>query len=165
MGSICPVVNSCIRVREEGAAEWTDVTGAVADGQFTGTAAGLGLAVHVELRSARDRIEINGAIRDLRAAERSVELMCVLPARTQHVRWHLDIEETTDPYRAAAPTAVADTTGAYRLWIDAHDFDPGTGCVSVIGPDGQERVIAILAPPGTSAAVDRKWHTFGFPGT
>ena len=154
------------RVRDYPDGEWTELEAELDGPRFRGEAPALGLGVEAELRVYDDRIEIKGALIDRRGEERSAQLMCLLPAAAPGRRWHLDIEEHADP-DAARPAiqATASTDGAYCLWIDAFDFDPQMGYVSVVEPGGKERILALLSPEGTPPAdVDQTWRTFVVPG-
>ncbi|NOZ23001.1 MAG: LamG domain-containing protein [Planctomycetes bacterium] len=160
------------RIREYRAKEWTDLIGQVDGAQLKVAAQALGLAVEAKVDAKPDRIEINGAVIDRRGKERSVEIMVALPAKATNTKWGLDIVEALDIGKAkaraktpeAAPSAEPAAGGPYSLWIDAFDFDPEMGAVSVIQPDGGKRVLAVLARPGTQAEVDKKWRVFVVPG-
>ena len=112
-----------------------------------------------------DHIRVWGSVVDLRLGERSVELMCALPASAPNVLWGVDITEKVDPFaqQPGVPTPER-ASGPYTLWLDAFDFDEEMGWVSVAGPDGKERVVAVLAPAGTQEQVNQKWHTFVVEG-
>jgi len=158
------------RIREFKTEKWSDLVGVVEGTRQRAEAADLGLALEAEYRVAPDRIEIDGAVIDRRAEERSVELMVALPAKAAHGRWHLDIVESVDiaaakAGAAARPTqAPAPAAGPYSLWIDAHDCDPEMCLVSVVGADGTARPLALLAGPDSATLVDQKWRTFVVPG-
>ena len=154
------------RVRDFPDGEWTDLEAELDGASFRGEAPPLGLAVEAQLVVHDDRIEIRGALIDRRGEERSAQLMCLLPAAAPETRWHLDIEEHADPGASRPEVRVPKPEdGAYCLWIDAFDFDPQMGCVSVVGSAGTQRILALLSPAGTPAAdVDQTWRTFVVPG-
>lgn len=157
------------RVREMGAEDWTPLVGAVeraADGwRHWAVAAELGLALEATVRAYADRIEVKGALIDTTGGERSALLMCALPGHADALRWGLDIMETADPL--SKPVKLASTKpqkGDYTLWIDAYDFDPEMASISVVTPTGDERLLAVLGPPGSIAIVNDKWRVFVVSG-
>jgi hypothetical protein len=155
-----------LRVREYGSQEWRAVLGtAQRAGKsvvVNAAAKELGLRVAATLTPRDDRIDIEGALIDERKVERSAEVSLVLPAQASGAHWWLDIAESVDLEAAPARPATAASTAdaAYALWIDAFDMDPQMAYVSVVGPDGTERQLAVLAEPGSTALVNEKWRTF-----
>ena len=163
------------RVREVGTKAWTDLTGIVQqDGnqlRQSAIAGDLQLSLEATYTVHRDHVEITGAVSDKRGAERSVELMCALPAQAPKLRWHLDMAESvTLPVSGVARTGAPakalgnDSAAPYALWIDAFDCDPQMASVSIVCPDGQERLLAVLAPPDAGKKVDQQWRTLVVPG-
>lgn len=152
-------------VREMGTDTWTAVDARFDGTRLVGESVQLGLGIEATFRAGSGRIEIKGALIDQRGEERDAQLLCALPARCANVRWHLDTVEAADPFADPGNTSpVAAEPGHYHLWVDAFDFDPGMGSVSVLTPSGSERLLAVLARPGAGAAVDQKWRTLLVPG-
>ena len=166
------------RLREIGSKEWHDMPTAV-DAAHADRVAALGVQMAVANAVAKDQglglaatyfpgvdhIRVWGSVLDLRLGERSVELMCALPASAAHVLWGVDIAEKADPFAQQPGLPTPDrAAGPYTLWLDAFDFDVEMGAVSVIGQDGNERVVAVLAPDGSAEQVNQKWRTFVVEG-
>ena len=142
--------------------EWTRVSGVVKQTprglHLSGSALDMGLGLEATFVTHADRVEINGAVIDQRGKERSVELMCALPAATPDTRWHLDIVESVATSVKRQPLhRPGKADGLYALWLVAFDFDPEMGSVSVITPGGKERLLAVMARPGSKSLVDQRW--------
>ena len=152
-------------LRELGADAWQPAEWILQGTNARGTVPQLGLAVTATFVPFSDRIEVRGAVLGLRGEERSVELMCALPGHADRVLWGVDTEEKVDPCAKPPSLSVRDEAqGPYRLWIDAFDLDPQMATVSVVGPGGTERTLAVLAAPDTAELVNQKWHTFVLSG-
>jgi len=149
--------------------DWAPLAGAaerMGDGwRLHAAAAEQGLAVEATIQPYADRIEVKGALIDTTGGERSALLMCALPGHADALRWGLDIVETADPL--SKPVKLVSTKpqkGDYTLWIDAYDFDPEMASISVVTPAGDERLLAVLGPPGSLAIVNDRWRVFVVSG-